>query len=714
MIIMSRLFIVAIMTALAFPACTVNQKQTDAEPTAPAAIEQVTGAEIIWDTWGVPHIYADNEADLFYAQGWAQMHAHANLIVERYGAARGRGAEYWGASYLQDDQMIHLLGFPELAEEWTQTQDPELQEILTAFVAGMNAYAEQHPDAIAADKQLVLPMTVNDVNLHSLYVIYTRFIGGGDLGRIQQWEDMGSNAYAISPQRSASGHAMLVQNPHLPWWREFTFFENHLRLGDRSLYGVNIAGFPGLAIAFNRHLGWTHTDNTLDNADTYELPLQDGGYLIDGQRFEFRKRDKTIRVKQEDGTFTEQPITIRHSRHGPVVRMGDNKALAIRMAGQDRPNAFLQWWRMANSTNLEEFETALQMAQIPFWNVTYADRHGDIFYIYNGLVPKRSHGDWADWNKIVPGGKSTDIWKDYHAYAELPKVKNPATGWLQNANDPPWTSTIPQALQPDDFPEYMAPTGMALRPQRAARMLLEDESITFDELVSYKLSTRLEMADRLLDDLAKAVAASDSEIAKEAMQVLDAWDKSTDVDSKGAVLFANWATTFQLWQESKYTTAWDPAQPTTTPDGIAAPEQAVEMLEIVAKQMKELAGTLEVPWGMYFRIKHAGKDLPGNGAPGFLGAFRVAWPSGGSGAQRSIGGGDSWVAVIEFGEQPRAKVLLSYGNATQTDSPHYGDQLELFSTKTMRDAWFQDEVIREHQARVETLQARSKGSANKR
>ncbi|WP_109435980.1 acylase [Aquimarina sp. AU119] len=659
--------------------------------------------QIAWDTWGVPHITSTTIEDLFYAQGWAQMHNHANLILELYGSSRGKGAEYWGQSKLQNDMLIRTLGFEELAKEWETKQDPEIKTIYSSFIKGMNAYAKAHPDAIDQKNKVVLPLTAQDMNMHSMYVIFTRFIGGNDLGRVQQWPDMGSNTYAIGPKRSASGNAMLVQNPHLPWWKEFLFFESHLNLNGKNMYGTTLVGFPGIAIGFNENLGWSHTDNTIDNADTYELELKDGGYLLDGKRTAFKTSSKTIKIKQKDGSLIDHKIPLMKTIHGPVVNKTKDKVLALRMVGLDRPNMLLQWWRMINSANFNEFESALKMAQIPFWNVMYADKKGEIFYLFNGLVPKRNHGDWKYWNRIIPGGKSKDVWTEVHPYADLPKVKNPANGWLQNANDPPWTSTIPMALNPDDYPSYMAPQYMPFRPQRSARMLLEDESITFEELVAYKLSTRLEFADRILDDLFAAVDASDSKKAKEAKVVLENWDREADTDSKGMLLFFNWARKFNVRRSSNYSKSWNIKNPNTTPDGLSDPKRAVELLETSATEIKTKFGKLDMPWGDYYRIRYNGKNLPANGIDGSMGVFRVAWPGGTDENHMYVGGGDSWVGVIEFGDTVHAKVLLSYGNATQKDSPHNGDQLELFSKKELRDAWFTEEQVKANTAKVEIL-----------
>lgn len=659
---------------------------------------------LIWDTWGVPHIKSNTLEDLFFSQGWAQMHNHANLILELYGTSRGKGSEYWGKDKLMNDMLVHTLGFSELADEWETQQDPELKTMFASFVKGMNAYAESHPDAIEEKNKVVLPITTKDVNMHAMYVVFTRFIGGSDLGRVQQWPDMGSNTYAIGPKRSASGNSMLVQNPHLPWWGEFTFWESHLILNGKDMYGANLVGLPGIAIGFNQHLGWSHTDNTIDNADTYELKLQEGGYLLDGERKEFEASSKTIKIKENDSTWVDHTFPIMKTVHGPVVNKTGEKVLALRMVGLDRPNMSLQWWRMINSTSFEEFESALKMAQIPFWNVMYADKEGNIFYLFNGLVPKRGEDSWDYWDRIIPGGKSADVWTQVHDYTDLPKVKNPENGWLQNANDPPWTSTIPMTLNPDDYPGYMAPKSMYFRPQRSARMLLEDESITFDELVDYKLSTRLEFADRILDDLFAAVDASDNQKAKEAKGVLETWDRKSDADSKGMLLFFNWARKFGVWNSGNYAKPWNINEPNTTPDGLANPELAVKLLEQAAMDVEGKFGDLATPWGDYYRINYNGTDLPANGIDGSMGVYRVAWPGDADEDNMYVGGGDSWVGVIEFGDEVNAKVLLSYGNSTQKKSPHNGDQLELFSKKELRDAWFTEEEIKTNSKSVMVLQ----------
>ena len=454
------------------------------------------------------------------------------------------------------------------------------------------------------------------------------------------------------------------------------------------MYGANLVGMPGIAIGFNESLGWSHTDNTIDNSDTYELNLKGNGYELDGEETKFDSTKKTILIKKDDGSLQENELTILKTLHGPVIKKTKDKVIAIRLVGLDRANMFLQWWRMLNSTNFDEFESALKMAQIPFWNVMYADKFGEIFYLFNGLVPKRQQDSWEYWNRIIPGGKSEDIWTDVHSYEDLPKLRNPESNWLQNANDPPWTSTIPMVLDPNDYPGYMAPKVMHFRPQRSAKMLIDDPSITFDELVSYKLSTKVEFADRILDDLFLAIDDFGSANSKKAKKLLQKWDRKADVNSIGMLLFYHWSKKFSVDDNSTYTKPWNINDPVNTPDGLSDPQKAVKLLDESVIEIEEKFGKLDVKWGDYYRIKYNGIDLPANGIDGRLGVFRVAWPGRSTDKNMYVGGGDSWVSVIEFGQKIRAKALLSYGNSTQKDSPNNGDQLALFSKKELRNVWF--------------------------
>ena len=676
-------------------------------PPAPPAPE---ATEILWDEWGVPHIYAPDLEQLTYAQGWAHARNHGDLVLRLIGQARGRAAEYWGEGYLESDRWVRTVGIPGRAAGWYGEQSPGSKAALDAFARGINDYAVRHPDAIADDVEVVLPISAADVLAHLQRVIHFTFVvdprtvaaaarqlGAGE--RVAEQvarapasgaEAMGSNAWAVAPSRSASGHALLVANPHLPWSDLFTWFEVHLVSPEVDVTGVTLVGTPIVGIGFNDHLGWTHTVNTHDGADLYELTLRDGGYLYDGEVREFETATETLKAKTDDGV-REEELTVRRSVHGPVVATvvadaGNGKALALRSVGLDRPALFEQYWDMARATDLATFEAALRRLQMPMFTTMYADREGHILHLFGGVTPKRPAGDW-DWSGVVPGDTSATLWTETHPYDDLPRVLDPESGWLQNANDPPWTTTFPLAIDADDFPSYMAPRFMHFRAQQSAELLMADDSITFEELETYKHSTEMELAVRLLDDLQEAVTENGDGTAKRAMDVLSAWDRNADAGSRGGVLFAAFVHRLRGVGGDPFAVPWSEDDPLTTPDGLADPAAAASALAAAAEHVESTYGALDVSWGEVHRLRRGGRDLAGNGGPSDLGIFRVVTYRPGDDGKATAFQGDSYVAVVEFSDPLRAAELLSYGNASQPGSPHDGDQLQLLAEKKLRPVW---------------------------
>jgi acyl-homoserine-lactone acylase len=654
------------------------------------------GTEILWDTFGVPHIFADDPEGLFYASGWAQMHNHGNLMLRLYGQARGRASEYWGAAHVASDRWVRTMGIPARGRDWNQRQDPVYREFLAAFARGINGYAREHPEQIDAEVKPVLPVVPADILAHFQRVIHFTFVvdqrTATGLGRAITG---GSNAWAIAPSRSASGNALLLANPHLPWGDFFTWMELQLTAPGINAYGVTLVGLPALLIAFNDHLGWTHTVNTHDGADFYELTTVAEGYRWDGGIHNFGEADQTFVVRLPDGSFRDETLIVKRSVHGPVVAEGRGKALALRVVGLDRPHIFEHYWNMLRATNLAEFEAALHTLQNPMFTVMYADRDGHIMHLFGGLTPIRPEGDY-NWNRTVPGDSSATLWTETHPYEDLPRVVDPPSGWLQNSNDPPWTTTFPRALDPDDFPRYMAPRHMSFRAQRSARMLTEDQEISLDEMIQYKHSTRMELADRLLDDLLPAAREHGNDLTRQAAEVLQAWDRRADAGSRGAILFQAFVGVLNRQARGNpFSVPWSSGAPRTTPDGLAAPAAAAALAG-AAEQVLLTHGRLDVAWGDVYRLRGGGVDLPASGGPGSLGIFRVLGFRQTPDGRFAAASGDSYVAAIEFSDPVRAWALLSYGNASQPGSPHRTDQLALLSRNELRPVWRRREEIEQH------------------
>jgi acyl-homoserine-lactone acylase len=654
-----------------------------------------TGTQILWDTYGIPHIYGENSKSLFYAFGWAQMQSHGNLILRLYGQARGQAAEFWGEDYLESDRWVQTMGIPNRAKAWYESQTPIFRNYLDAFVGGMNAYAKEHPEALTEELKVALPLKPVDVLAHAQRVINFTFVV--DPERLEDIAEndtpKGSNGWAIAPSHSESGNAMLLANPHLPWSDLYLWYEAQLVGPEINAYGATLVGFPVLTIAFNDNLGWTHTVNTHDGWDAYELPLANDGYRFNGKIRSFDREEKVLKVKEKNGNLRSESLVVRRSVHGPILTEKQGKAIALRVVGLDKPAALQQWWDMARSKNFSEFETALKRLEIPMFTVMYADRQGHIMHLFNGQVPIRKKGDFKYWSGTIPGNTSETLWSKNHPYADLPRVVDPPSGWLQNTNDPPWTTTFPSPIAPDKYPAYMAPRGpMDLRSQRSAKMLLEDEKISFDELMQYKHSTQVELADRLLDDLIPA-ARQGSAQARRAAEVLATWDRKVDADSRGAVLFAFWKQAMDA--DRLFAKPWSEDAPLTTPDGLANPAEAVRVLEATATKVEVTYGALDVAWGEVFRLPGEA-NLPANGADGALGVFRSVWFAPGKDNRFQAVAGDSFVAAIEFSNPVKAMALNSYGNATQPGSPHAGDQSQLFARKELRPVWRSRSEIEAH------------------
>ncbi len=643
------------------------------------------------------------------------MENQANLILHLYGESRGRAAEYWGPSHVELDRWVQLNSVPELAKTWYEAQDPTFRKYLDAFARGMNDYAKAHPEAIAPENRVVLPVSGVDAIEHPLRAVYFGYMGSrermqrevnaalrgrsvAELTTPLEEELAGeSNTWAIGPPHSASGKAMLLINPHLAWGETFyRYMEVHLTGPEYDLYGTPQVGFAVPVVGFNRKAGWSRTVNTIDTVDFYKLTVKGAQYEFDGAFRDFEHASKTIRVKQPDGSFSEEKIEIRRSVHGPVVYDSGGMTVAMRVAGLDRPKMLEEWFRMGEAQNLTEFKAALKMMAIPMWNQNYADSDGHIMIVCDGLVPRRPSGDYAYWNKVVPGDTSATLWKDYLSFDELPKSIDPASGWHQNTNEPPWTMTLPR-LDRTKYPAYVAPDGQTMpqmRTLRSLRMITEQPKISYEQLVADKVSTRMELADRVLPDLLKAANGN-----SEAARVLERWDHLTEVDSRGAVLFQMFADRYLSGlggMAAKLRVQYDPANPLETGYGLADPEAALKALAAAADQCVRTYGSLDVKWGDVFRFGSGEGDVPGNGGSGNSGVFRTVAYTREVGNKYYAAHGETFVCAVEFAAAQRAQCALSYGNASQAGSPHLADQLPLMTQKKLHPVWRERKDVEAH------------------
>jgi len=660
--------------------------------------DSVKENEILWDTWGIPHIYATDHTKLYKMMGWSQMRNHANLILRLYGEARAKSSEYWGEDP-QRDKLLHQLGLIDAAKKTFDHMTSAEREIVESFAQGINAYAEKYPDQIEERYKFVLPVEPLDIIYHSTRVLYLEFLIRGNLQKAFQWSP-GSNAWAINGSKTLSGNSMLLSNPHLLWDSFFLFFEAQFVTKDNSLYGVTLVGMPTIGIGFNKYLGWTHTVNTLDNVDLFELTINNNQYLIDGEYKDFEIDTVTLRIKS-DTTTKEQAVVKKRSDFGMIVKESAGKAIAVKWSNMDGiMNPLSQWRAMGEAKDLDGFRAALSQNELPLFNVIYSDKENNTLYHFGGNIPKKN-GDWEKWQNIVPASSSDELWDGYYATSELPGFINPESGWIQNANDPPYTSTIPPALDPNQYPSHIAPNHMGFRPQRSARLIMDANNLTLDDFISLKHDTRSELALRIQDDLERIKEQAKDSLTKAALDLLTDWDGSFDSSSQGAVLFMNLVS--QIGTSEYFETPWSFEQPINSPDGLKDTDYMLEIIKKVAQAQMDQVGTLNPPFGDLFRLKVGEFEYAGNGGPGHLGIFRTFFYIPGEDGKFNPIFGETYICVTEFGKEVTAKAILSYGNATQVGNPHVGDQVKLLSEKQLRNVWFTREQQESNLELVEKL-----------
>jgi acyl-homoserine-lactone acylase len=661
----------------------------------PAASRAADHGEILWDRYGVAHVYAKSEADLFRGYGWAQTRSHGNLLLKLYAEGRGRAAEIWGASEIDNDRWMAVNDVEPRARRWLAAQPPAFRADLEAFADGINAYATAHPEVLSAEAKQVLPVSALDVVAYAEKLFQFVYLAPPSVADkaaklAPAREPAGSNGWAIAPARSKSGHAMLLMNPHLFWRTDWpTYYEIQLHAPGIDLYGASQVGLPVLRFVFSDYLGFTQTVDDPGNVTLYRITSTPDGYLFDGKARPFDAVTRTIKVRQADGSLTTETVTVRSTVHGPLIAGDAQTPIAMRVAGLDRPRALYQYWRMATAHDFAGYQQAQRLQQVPSYNVLYADRDGHIQYLFNGLVPKKSGHDPAFWSDLVPGDTSATLWTSYLSYDELPKATDPAGGTAQNSNDPPWNAAWPATLDPKPWTSEIASHAVSLRMARGIRMLSEARKIDLDELEAMKWSDRSELADRILPDLHSAVAAYGTDLAKQAMAVLDRWDRTYVADSRGGVLFLDWVDrpgAADGYKSVGFATPYVLSDPLGTPNGLADPKAAAAALDAAARDVLATWRALDAPWGQEMRIHRGDVDLPASGAPGRLGVFDVIDGALKEG-RRDADFGDSYIAVVSFDQPTRARVLMTYGNASQPGSPHIADQAPLLARHELRPAW---------------------------
>jgi acyl-homoserine-lactone acylase len=650
-------------------------------------VQPASPSELLWDRWGVPHIFAPDSRAAFYALGYAQMQSQGELLLQGYALARGRGAAFFGPTAYATDQTTWRLDIPARGQRWYDRQTPAFRRLIDAFVTGVNAYGQGHPERLSPANQAILPVTGADLFAHLARLLAILVITYSDC--VILFPDLAlarppaSMGWAIAPARTAHGNSLLWGDlqwatPGLP-----PLYEAHLTIPQLNLYGITWLGLPVLTSGFTDHLGWIHTLAASDGCDRYTLSVTGGdpptAYLLDGEPHPLTTLTHTIQVKQMDGALVTLPFVSAHSLHGPVVEQTEQQ-MAVRLLGQEESPAsglLEQWWQMAISAKLADFQQALRRVQLPNLHTLYADGGGHLLFL-GGNLPQRSSGGVDFWSLPVPGDNTRWLWSHAHAYGDLPQVTDPASGWLQASSGPPWFATLP-ALNATGYPVYFAAQPLTasptfLREQRGLRWLSRAERVSLEQMAAVTQSTGAELADRLIEPLLYAAQQSNNKLTQQAAIVLARWDHQLAPYSQGLVLFALWRHHWrqQSWMKLSaanpmlhnahslggsalfYATPWEASNPLESPQGLFSPLIAVQALETAARQLQTWGAPLEASWN---EVAH----LPG---------VKVPWPADVQGEWGVLGASDwltnqanmaehhSYYLLVELGETVRGLVRM--------------------------------------------------------
>ena len=641
--------------------------------------------EIIRDNYGVPHIYAATDPEVAYGFAWAQAEDHFKLIQEGYLAGNGLLGKLIGLKGAGADFLTQLIQSEETVDKYYNTLDKKFIALAEGFAAGLNAYAKKYPEQILEKK--LFPLTVKKLLRYTQLQLFISNeadkLVSGIVNNSLSWpykieeDSKGSNLLAISRNRTGSDETFLAINTHQPLEGPTSWYEAHLV----SKEGTNIIGaaFPGtpcILTGANEYLGWTHTVNYPDKADVFALqmhPKKKDVYLVDGKPYKLEKFKAKLTLK-----FLGINIPIKKkfykSIYGPTLK-NKTGVYSVRTPSTTNITAIEQWWKMNKATNFSEFYEALEMKALPGYNIGYADRNDTIFYISNGKIPIRAEG--YDWRDVVPGNTLETLWDTYYDIKDLPQVVKPKSGFVYNANHSPFKSSseADNPIAKNFAKEMNYETYDNNRSTRLLQLLEEEERIDYKRFkrikYDHQLPTPLQYNYMDLNPLFDMRAADYPEVGTLLTDIQN-WDRITNPTSYGAGAYASlyYQLTPFYYQLGK--------------DRVFTKEALYKALKITKDHLKTYFNAERIQLGEFQKLVRGNKELPIYGLPDVVTAMRGQPYKDG---KIKITHGESYIGLVRFTpNKTYFESVISFGNSRRPESPHYTDQMELYSnfeTKTM-------------------------------
>jgi acyl-homoserine lactone acylase PvdQ len=704
--------------------------------------DEAARVTIVRDDWGIAHIHGKTDADAVFGMIYAQCEDDFNRVETNYLTALGRRAEAEGEPAIWQDLRQRLFIDPEdLKRDYAASPD-WLRKLMDAWADGINYYLARHPETkpkvlARFEPWMALSFTegsiggdIEHVDLKRLQAFYdtqgTHAIGAAVLN----WEPRpraalpwmeekpsSSNGIAIAPSNAANHHALLLINPHT-WF----FFRSELQVSsDEGLnaYGAVTWGQFFVYQGFNERVGWMHTSSNVDAVDDYlESVVRENGtlsYRYGSETKPFTTKQITIRFKTPEG-LKSRTFTAMYSLHGPVIAQEADRFMTIQLMNVPVP-ALEQSYLRTKARNYAEYKKTMELQANSSNNTVFADADGDIAYWQGDFIPKRDTR--FDYTRPVDGSDPATNWQGLMSVDELPHLLNPKVGYLFNVNDSPWNGAGPDSLRKADFPAYVedgieTPRGvhamLLLNPGGNPRRDWTPETLraaAYDSYIPWFART-IPALVKAYDDLPSADPRKAS--LAEQVKLLRAWDDRWGVDSVETALGMFWGT--ELLK-----TVARPAREAKVPSEEwivtrVAPDDLLNALVTASNQLTSDFGTWRTPWGEINRFQRitddlapkftdAGASIPVPFVPGGYGSLAAFVGRAYPGTKRWYGNyGNSFVAVVEFGDKVRARAVTAGGESGSAQSPNFDDEAERYASGNLRDVYFSPDQLKGHAKRT--------------
>ena len=655
-------------------------------------VDQITIAR---DSYGVPHIFAPTDPEVAYGLAWAHAEDDFKTIQTLILTGKGKLSTYMGKEGAPVDFVFGLLNTRATVDQQIKSMDPKFIQLLQGYLMGIQAYGNAHPKEVL--NKHVFPINVEDYIATTMFSVAV-FCGvdktlpkilNGSIANLPGFTGEGSNAFAISGKKSATGEPMLVINAHQPIEGATAFYEAHLQ----SEEGWNMLGglFPGAPLIFHGtspHLAWAHTVNMQDKVDVFQLQTDKkhpGQYLVDGEWLTLEKRKVKLHIKGIPIPISKMAYK---SIYGPTVANPKGEFFSMRLPSLMDAMALQQWYFMNKAKNWTEFKTALETNHLAMFNIMYADKEGNIFYVSNGKMPYRNPDPTFHWNSTLPGNTRKTLWDKFKPFNELPQHLNPQSGYLFNTNHSPFLATAEnENLNPANFDKNDGYETYHNNRSRRAKDLIDSYSkISFEDLKKIKFDRQL--PNQILypygyssDSL---FMVDESQYPKLAPLItsLKKWDHVTNPESKGALVY-----NLAYYQISK--TMKGQSEKTLTL------KQGVEVYQHVYDYLMKNFGTIDLVLGDVQKLVRGKEEWPQGGMPDVLSA--VMSKNHDNGKKRMVSG-DAYIGFVKFpkdGGLPTIETVNTFGASSNPESPHFADQRALYQAqKTKKMTLDKAEVLK--------------------